>query len=191
MKNDKKLVVGGIIVLAIGASLYIYSTYTSSPLRTVFDDWYIIDANSYHLFMNNVAKSGIEVYSEYSASDDIEFFILDSEEYELFVEKYKEGGRFTIFYAIYRSFGNSDSYTFYPSTGEYYEILLNEGDNDVSASFKQLEEYYFIKDTTGGISLILLPIGFFVLIVGLIQKTRTLETNENTGHNQASRIRED
>ena len=180
-------VICGIIFLAIGASLFLYSTYTSSPLRTVFDDQYTIDANSYHYFMNNVAKSGIEVYSEYSASDEVEFFVLDSENFELFRNKYKEGELFTTFFGIYPSFGNSDSYTFYaPNVDEYYAVLLNDGDNDVNASFKQLEEDYFLKDTTGGISFFFLLIGFIALIIGIIQKPKTVETNKSTAHNEAS-----
>lgn len=170
----KFVVVAGIIFFVVGASSFIYSTFSSYTLTTVFDDRDILDAYSYHMYMNNVVKPGNEVYSEYSASDDIEFFILDSENYELFVEKYKKGEQ-PIFYAIYRSFGNSDSYTFNPSAGEYYAILLNDGDNDVSFSFKQLEEYYFVKDTTLAVSLLLIPFGFFFLIGGLIQKPKKVE----------------
>ena len=93
--------------------------------------------------------------------------------------KYEKGEE-PIFYAIYRSFGNSDSYTFNPPAGKYYAILLNEGGNDVSFSFKQLEEQYFVKDTTAAVSLILIPFGFFFLIGGLIQKPKKAEIPQKT-----------
>ena len=65
-------------------------------------------------------------------------------------------------------------------------ILLNDGDNEVSASFKQLEETYSTLGMTVFLLILFLPIGFIFLIVGLIQKPKTVETNKNTGHNEAS-----
>jgi len=183
-------VIGGIIFLAIGASLFIYATYASLPLRTVFDDSGIIQANWYWRFENGV-KSGVKVYSEYSTSDEIEFFVLDSENFELFLKKYKEGERYTFFTAIYHSFGKSDSHTFRASRGDtYYTILVNDGEKEVSASFKQLEEMYYTMDAVGAISFVFLLIGFIGLIAGLIQKPKTVETNKKTGYNEASLVHE-
>jgi len=186
----KSNVIGGIIFLAIGASFFIYNAYAFPPLRTAFDKDRIIHANSYWRFENGV-KSGRKVYSEYSTSDEIEFFILDSENFELFLKKYKEGERYIFFSAIYHSFGNSDSYTFRaPKDDTYYTILLNDGDNDVSASFKQLERMYYIVNAAGVLSLFLVLGGFIALIVGLIQKPKTVETNKKTGYNEASLVHE-
>lgn len=187
----KSNVIGGIIFLAIGASLFIYATYASPPLRTVFDkEDEILLANSYWFFENSV-NSGVKVYSEYSTSDEVEFFVLDSENFELFLKKYEEGERYTAFFGIYHSFGNSDSFTFRAPRGDtYYTILLNEGEKEVSVLFKQLEEMYYVMDGASAISLIFLPIGFILLITGLIQKPKTVETNKNTGHNEASEMHE-
>ncbi len=158
----------------IGASLFIYVNYAPVPLRTAFDDWEVIPANYYWRFENEV-DFGVNVCSEYSASEEIEFFILDSENFNSFLEKYKEGERYTFFSAIYHSFGASDSFTFRaPRDDIYYTILLNDGDTDVSASFKQLEEAYTILGGIAFGSLVFLAIGIVALIIGLLQKSKPL-----------------
>jgi len=190
IKMRKKKIVSGIIVLVIGVLLIIYADNPSPQLRTVFDDTDTIPDNWYWRF-KNVVESGVVVHSEYSTSDEVEFFILDSENFELFLKKYKEGEKYTFFRAIYHSFGKSESHTFRaPKDDSYYAILLNDGDNDVSASFKQFEETYSVSAPTALFVIILLPVGFIVLIVGLIQKPKTAENNKNTGHNEASEMHE-
>jgi hypothetical protein len=173
----KKIVMVGIIFLAIGASLFIYADYAPSAWRTTFDDSDTILASWYWRFENGV-DSGKEVISEYNASDEIEFFVLDSENFELFLERYKEGERYTYFSAIYHSIGTSDSYTFSaPKDDMYYAILMNDGDHPVTASFKQLEESYTILGVIGFSSIICLIIGVLALIVGLVQKRKTQNLN--------------
>jgi hypothetical protein len=183
-------VVGGVIFLALGASLFIYGTYASPPLRTVFDDNKVIQANWYWRFENGV-QPGVQVCSEYSTSDEVEFFIVDSENFELFLKKYKEGEKYTVFKAIYHAVGTSDTYTFRaPKEDTYYAILMNAGDTPVSASFKQTEEMYYVMGGIGILSLVFLPIGFILLIGGLIQKPKKAEPPKTTEHNEPSLMQE-
>jgi hypothetical protein len=182
----KKTVIAGIIILVIGASLFIYLDYAPSFWRTSFDDSDTILESWYWRFENFV-DSGEEVISEYTASDEIEFFVLDSENFELFLERYKEGERYTFFSAIYHSVGISDSYTFRaPKDDTYYAILMNDGDQPVTASFKQLEESYTILGVTGFSSIICFIIGAVALIGGLIQKPKNAEPSLVTQHNETS-----
>jgi hypothetical protein len=186
----KRTVIGGVIFLVLGASLFIYATYVSPPLRTVFDDYNVIQANWYWRFENGV-QSGVQVCSEYSTSDEVEFFIVDSENFELFLKKYKEGEKYTVFNAIYHAVGTSDSYTFRAPRGDtYYAILMNAGDTPVSASFKQTEEMYYVVGGIGMVSLVFLPIGFILLIVGLVQKPKTAKPPKTTEHNETSLMHE-
>ena len=181
----KVSLIGGIIFLIIGASLFIYTSYASPPMRTVFDKDKILHSNSYWLFENSV-NSGVKLCSEYSTSDEVEFFVLDSENFDLFLEKYDEGEEYTVFFGIYHSFGTSDSYTFRAAKSDtYYTILLNEKDEDMNFSFKQYEEMGYIFDALRVGSFLFSLIGLIGIIAGLIQKPKNVETNKNTETNIA------
>jgi hypothetical protein len=73
----------------------------------------------------------------------------------------------------------SDSYTFRAEHDDtYYAILVNAGENSVSASFEQKEEEYIIVGAIGAFSLIFLIIGIIIVLIGFIQKPKSVETLE-------------
>jgi len=137
-------------------------------------------SKTYRTFSNHV-YSGVQVYSEYSASDDLEFFVLDSENFEVFSKRYGEG-EYSFLIALYHSFGKSDSYTFRATNDDtYYAVLVNAADYEVIASFEQNEEAYYIVGAIGFFSLFFLLIGILIIIVGLTQKSKSVETQEPNG----------
>ena len=82
MKMRKKIVVSGIIVLVIGALLFIYGFF-SPPREALVDDTDTIPSG-YYLAYSFEVPFGMSVHSEYTTSHEVEFCILDSNNYELF-----------------------------------------------------------------------------------------------------------
>ena len=162
----KKIVVGGVIVLVVGALLFIYGFF-SPPREALVDDTDIIPSG-YYLWYSFEVPLGMSVHSEYTTSHEVEFCVLDSHNYELFEAELD-------FNEIYYFIGKSQAHTFHaPKDDTFYVILNNYGDNDVSASVKVSAEVSWARFIYfGGIGLS--AIGFIGLIAGLILKPKMVE----------------
>ena len=162
----KKIVVGGVIVLVVGALLFIYGFF-SPPRETKVDTTDTIPAGYYHAYWGEV-PIGMSVHTEYTTSGEVEFLVLDSHNFELF-----EAGE--DFDEIYHFTGKSQAHTFHaPKDDTYYVALTNLGYNDVSVSLKISAEVSWARFIYfGGIGLG--AIGFIGLIVGLILKPKMVE----------------
>jgi hypothetical protein len=166
IKLRKKIVIGGVIVLVVGALLFVYGFFLP-PRETVVDTTETIQASHYSGYWFEV-PIGMSIYSEYAASNEVEFYVLDSHNFELFDagEDCEE---------IYYSVGKSNVHTFHaPKDDTYYVVLCNLGDSDVSASLKISREVSWARLIWfGGIGLS--AIGFIGLIAGLILKPKMVE----------------
>ena len=162
----KKIVVVGVIVLVLGALLAIYGFF-SPPRETIVDDTDTIPSGYYSAYWDEV-PFGMSVHTKYTASDEVEFLVLNSHNFELFdaVEDYD---------AIYDSWGKSQSHTFHaPKDDTYYIALCNFEDQTVSVSVKISREVSWARFIwLGGIGLSV--IGFIGLIAGLILKPKMVE----------------
>jgi len=162
----KKIVVGGVIVLVIGALLFVYGFF-SPPREALVDDTDTIPSGYYSYYWFEV-PFGMSVHSDYTTSGEVEFCVLDSHNFELF-----ETGE--DFDEIYYFIGKSQAHTFHaPKHDTFYIVLTNYGDNDVSASVKISAEVSWARFIYfGGIGLS--AIGFIGLIAGLILKPKMVE----------------
>lgn len=162
----KKIVVGGVIVLVVGALLFVYGFFFP-PRETIVDTAETIDIGHYYGYWFEV-PIGMSIRSEYATSDDVEFYVLDSDNFELF-----DAGESCD--EIYYSVGESQVHTFHaPKDDTYYVLLCNLGDNNVSASLKITREVSWARFIYfGGIGLS--AIGFIGLIAGLLLKPKMVE----------------
>lgn len=166
----KKIVIGGAIVLFVGALLFI-SAFFFPPRQSVVDTTVNIPAGYYQWFAVSV-PFGASVYSEHTASDEVEFTILDSHNYGLLdAEKDWDKVEETICYF----YGKLQAYTFHaPKDDTYYFVLNNFGDNEVNALVKLQGEVSWARFVCfGGVGLSV--IGFVSLIVGLILRAKIVE----------------
>lgn len=163
----RKIVVGGAILLVVGALLFVYGFF-SPPRETKVDTTDTIPAGYYYGFSFEI-PFGMSVHSEYTTSGEVEFCVLDSHNFELF-----EDGEDCS--EIYSFTGTSQSHTFHaPKKDTYYVVLTNLGYNDVSSSLKISAEVSWARYIYfGGIGLG--AIGFIGLIAGLILKPKMVET---------------
>lgn len=166
----RKFVIGGVIVLLVGVLLFIYAFFFP-PRESIVNTTVTIPAGHYQWFAVGV-PFGMSTYSEYTASDDVEFIILDSHNYGLF-EAEKDWDK--IEETIYYFFGRSEAHMFHaPKDDTYYFILNNFGDNDVSASVKILGGVSWARLVYfGGIGIS--AIGFISLIIGVVLKPKIVE----------------
>jgi len=162
----KKIVVGGAIVLVIGALLFVYGFFFP-PRETVVDTTETIPVGYYSGYWFEV-PIGMSIRSEYTTSGAVEFYVLDSHNYELF-----DAGEDC--QNIYYSVGESQVHTFHaPKDDTYYVFLSNLGDSDVSASLKVSREVSWARFIYFGGG-VLSAIGFIGLIAGLILKPKMVE----------------
>jgi hypothetical protein len=162
----KKIVVSGVISLVIGALLFTYGFF-APPWETVIDTTEPIQSGYYNRFWFEL-RFGMSIHSEYTTSDDVEFLVLDSRNFELF-----EAGE--DFDEIYYFLGKSQTYTFNaPKDDTFNILLLNLGDNDVSCSLKISREASWARSIAFG-GIIMSAIGLIELIAGLILKPKMLE----------------
>ncbi len=163
----RKIVVGGAILLVLGALLFVYGFF-SPPREALVDDTDTIPSG-YYLGYSFEVPFGMSVHSEYTTSHEVEFCVLDSHNFELFEAE-------SDFDEIYYFLGKSQSHTFHaPKDDIFYVILSNYGDNDVSASVRVSAEVSWARLIYfGGIGLG--AIGFIGLIAGLILKPKMVET---------------
>ncbi|MCW4052687.1 MAG: hypothetical protein NWE78_05730, partial [Candidatus Bathyarchaeota archaeon] len=112
--------------------------------------------------------TGMSIHSEYTASDEVEFCVLDSHNFEL----YNAGEPCN---EIYYSIGSSQIHTFHaPKDDTYYLLLYNFGVNHMSASLvisRGVSWARFIY--FGGIGLS--AIGFIGMIVGFLIRPKMVE----------------
>jgi len=184
----KKVVIAGITCLVIGALLFLYGFYSTFWL-TMQDTTKTIPSDKFYMLNMPGVESGMKVHSEYTASNEVRFYILDESNYNKF-EMFLSDGTLTFFQFVYHSEGESESHTFRaPKDDTYYIVLC--GDNDVSVTVKILTERIWINGMIYFIALFLfVPIGFIVLIVGLVQKPKTAKPPKITEYNEASLMRE-
>ncbi len=162
----KKIVVSGLIVLVVGALLFIYGFFFP-PRESLVDDTDTIPSGYYRYYWFEV-PFGMSVHSEYTTSGEVEFCVLDSHNFELFEAEED-------FDDIYLFYGKSLSHTFHaPKEDTYYVVLSNSGYDDVSASVEISAEVSWARLIYfGGIGLS--AIGFIGLIAGLILKPKMVE----------------
>ncbi|MFX0117441.1 MAG: hypothetical protein ACFFB3_23035 [Candidatus Hodarchaeota archaeon] len=162
----KTIAVGSLVVLVVGALLFIYGFF-SPPREALVDDTDTIPSGYYFGYSFEV-PFGMSVHSEYTASHEVEFCVLDSHNFEL-----REAE--SDFNDIYSFIGKSQSHTFHaPKDDIFYVILTNYGDNDVSTSLRVSAEVSWARFIYfGGIGLG--AIGFIGLIAGLVLKPKMVE----------------
>ena len=166
MKMRKKIVVGGTIVLVVGTLLLVYGSLFP-PRETLLNDMDTIQSGIYRYYWVTV-PSGESVNFEYSTSDEVEFLVLDSDNFEL-LEAYEN------FDPIFISSGRLKFYALHaPKDDRYYVVLLNSGYSTVTSSVKISREVSgprFVWLAGVGLSVI----GCTGVIVGLTLKPKITE----------------
>lgn len=174
MKVRKHTVVGGIILLVVGALLFVYG-FSSSFWLTIHDTTKTIQVGQYlHLNVPRVDR-GMRVHSEYAASDEVSLYIFDEHNFELF-QSFVQYNLQLFYDEIYHFSGRSQSYTFSaPKDDTYHIVLINFEDNDVSASVKILTDRPGILGLIYFFAFILSVGGLATLIGGLVLKPKMKE----------------
>jgi hypothetical protein len=109
----------------------------------------------------------MKVHFEYTASNDVGFYILDEYNYTNF-EAFLSEGKATVFQFVYNSEGASDSYTFTaPKDDTYNVVFIGSGDYDVSVTVKILKERAWITSSLMLGSAFFIPFGALSIIFGL------------------------
>lgn len=162
----KKIVVGGTILLFIGILLLVYGSFFP-PRETLLNHRDIIESGIYRYYWVTV-PSGESVHLEYSTFDEVEFLVLDSQNFEL-LEAHEN------FSPIFLSSGRSKSYALRaPKDDRYYVVLLNSGYSTVSSLVKISREVSGLSSVwLAGLGLSV--IGFTGVMVGLTLKQKIAE----------------
>ena len=163
MKLRKEVVVGGALVLVVGTLLLMYG-FLFPPLETLLDDMDTIQSDMYRYYWVRVPSGG-SVHAQYTTSDEVEFHVFDSHNFELFAT-YADCDE------MYAYIGRSKSYTFRaPEDDRYYFVLMNIGYGPVNSFVKlSREPSWTMFIWIGGVSIFV--IGFVGLIVGLTLKSK-------------------
>ena len=155
----KGVFVFGIVLFVIGVSLFFYLDNTII-WDELWNETKTLPSNTLWGYSGRLVY-GEAVHSEYTASNEVSFYILDESNYEKFNLFFTEG-QFEPYEYIYYSKGESDSYTFRtPKEDRYHFEYRNSEENDVNVSVKTLTEW---RSITGG----LLVLSIFAFVLGLI-----------------------
>jgi len=181
MKIRKKIVVLGIIFIVVAVIFFFYgsnSTFWRERVRTE-----TIPNDQFWWLNVPGVEYGMKVHSEYTASNDVRFYILDESNYTNFEALLSEG-KFTVFQFVYSSEGASDSYTFTaPKDDTYNIVFIGSGDYDVSITVKILTERVWITSSLMLGSAFFIPFGVLSIIFGL--KRPEDDTPQNFPHADA------
>ena len=184
MKIRKNVVVLGIILVVVGVILFFYVSNSTFWLE-MWNETITIPSDKFlHLNVPGV-EYGMKVYSEYTASNEVRFYLLDESNYNSYKAFLKEG-MFTGFLFVYNSEGASDSYTFTaPKDDTYYVVFFGSGDYDVSVTVKILTERVWITRSLMIASAFFIPFGVISIIFGLVPKRPEIENLQNIPHARA------
>ncbi len=182
MKIKKKIVVLGIIFIIVAAIFFFYgsnSTFWYERVRTETlpnDQFWWLNVPG--------VEYGMKVHYEYTASNEVRFYILDESNFNDF-EAFLREGTFTVFQFVYNSEGESDSYTFTaPKDDTYYVVFIGSGDYDVSVTVKILKERVWITSSLMLSSAFFIPFGILSIIFGLKRPEDDISQNLPHAHAQ-------
>jgi hypothetical protein len=160
----------GMVLIIIGVSLFFYLDNT-----IIWDEMWNKTQNipNKKFWTLSVPVMYAEaVHSEYTASNEVTFYILDESNYQK-VDLFLTEGEFQPYDSIYYSKGESDSYTFRaPQEDTYHVVFMGSEENDVDVSVKIDTEWVSI---TGGLlilSIISFILGLIVVILSFITKPK-------------------
>lgn len=147
--------------------------FNSTFWLTRLDTTETIPTDKFYVVNLPGVETDVRVHSEYTASNEIIFYILDEYNYYK-LETFLKNRIWTDYQFIHHSVGESESYTFSaPKYDTYYIVLFGSGDNDVSVAVKILIERVWIKGMLYVFALLIfVPIGLVGIIGGLRAKPK-------------------
>ena len=170
----KKLVTCGIIFVVVGVSLFFYG-FNSTFWLTFWDTSENIPIGKYLWLNLPGVETGMRVHSEYTASSEVRFYILDENNFVKF-ETFLEERILTDHQFIHDSVGESESYTFSATKDDtYYIVLIGSGEDDVMVTVEILTERTWIKGLIYFLALLIGGLGLGCIIGGLIHKPKKEE----------------